>query len=91
MVPRVMLSENKQTVINKENYSTSKTPKKVRKIVNYLLFLFLIIAEQGWHTVANVRKNVIMKFQSNPLSHFQDTRTYKNFNQIIQSTKFVKK
>ena len=36
-------------------------------------------------------KNVIMKFQFNPLKHFQDTRIKKNFNQKLQPIRIYNK
>ena len=41
-------------------------------------------------TAENVMKNIIMKFQFNPVTHFQDKSTYINFNQKLQPTKFQK-
>ena len=38
------------------------------KIHSELKIIFL--TENGWDTVANVMKNVIMTFQSNSLTHF---------------------
>ena len=41
------------------------------------------------NTVANVTKNVIMKFQSNPVTQFKETSTYLHLNQKVP--KFLKK
>ena len=35
------------------------------------------------NTAANVMKNIIKEFQSNPVIQCQDTCTYKNFNQKL--------
>ena len=40
-----------------------------------------IFSENGWDTVANVIKNVFLKLKSNPVTHFEVTSTFKNFNQ----------
>ena len=41
-------------------------------------------------TAENVMKNGIIKFQCNPVTHFQDTSTYKTFNQKFQPLIFLK-
>ena len=33
--------------------------------------------EKGEDTIANVMKNAILKFEINPVTHFQHTSTYK--------------
>ena len=47
--------------------------------------------ENGGDNVANVINNDIMKFESNPVTHFQVISTYTNFNQKLQPPKFIKK
>ena len=49
----------------------SKTPK-TRANCDLKIAKF---TEKCGDTVAKVMKNVVMKFQSNPLTHFQDTST----------------
>ena len=48
--------------------------------VNKQTVMKKISVQIGDDTSENVMKNVIMKFQCNPLTHFQDTSTYKNVN-----------
>ena len=40
-----------------------------------------IFTENGWDTVANVIKNVFLKFKINQVTHFEVRSTFKNFNQ----------
>ena len=39
--------------------------------------------ENGWDAVANVMKNVFMKFKCNLGTHFEVTSTFKNLNQNL--------
>ena len=58
-----------------------KHPQK--KLINYKLHIQVkIVKENG--KLADMMKGVIIKCQSNEVSHFQITGTYKNLNQKLQ-------
>ena len=69
-------SENSSMKIEVKN--SKSTP--VEKGVNCELQI-TIFSENGWDTVANAMKNVFLKLKSNPVTHFEVRRTFKNFNQ----------
>ena len=43
---------------------------KKNKQTHFCIIEITIFTENGWDTIANVMKNVFMKFESNPATHF---------------------
>ena len=69
-----MLRVNKQTVMNKDIIQSPKAPSGKLWIKNKTK-----ITEKSRDTLGNLMQNVIMKFQSHPVTYFQDTSIHKNF------------
>ena len=76
----ILMNVNKQTVKKKEIILSQTSPKK-RINCKYKIKMFVKIV--GILYIANVMKNVIMKFQSNPLVQPENsTNTTKNVSKL---------